>query len=462
MPALRVGTPAPDGLQPAREDDRDEGVWSVLPTACLCVGLALSVFSGYWPNIGSPIPLDRICFLGGFILLGLGLDGWVGWRRWRWRRVYGVMAATAAYASFSALITRSLTTSEGFFALLDRLGLVPFLLVLVAPVAFGTRRQRDLLLATLVFVGVYLGVTAIGEGLSIKALVHPSYISDPHVGIHYGRARGPFAEAVADGLGLYFCAVASAIAAYQWRRLWARAIAGAVCLMCLVGTVFTLTRAVWVGVALATVIGMLCEPRLRRWLLAVIPLGALTVLFLLVAVPHLSTKATSRLDAEKPVWDRLNTDLAALRMVEERPFQGWGWQRFLHSDTKFLRQSANYPLTGSKAEVHNVFLSHLVELGLVGTALWLWAFWLAIVSPMLRRGPPDIEPWRVGLIAVTVMWLLAAMFGPVPYAFPNALIWLWGGVVMVGLEQRVPAQASTTAPARRSVSGLASQAGLIG
>jgi putative inorganic carbon (hco3(-)) transporter len=449
MAAPRIGPLTWEVARPSEPPGTGEGVWSIIPTGCLCVGLVLSVFSGFWPNIGSPLPLDRIFFAGGFVLLCLGFDGWVGWRRWRWRSVYGVMAATAAYASLSALMTGSLTTADGFFALLDRLGVVPFLLVLVVPVAFGTRRQRDMLLATLVFVGAYLGFTAIAEGLNVKALVYPRYIIDPHVGIHYGRTRGPFGEAVANGLGLYACAVASAIAVYQWKRQWTRMIAGAVCVACLAGTIFTVTRAVWLGATLGTVIGMMCERRLRRSLLVFIPLGAVAVAILLLAVPGLSGKATSRLGAQGPVWDRLNTDLAAVRMVEQRPFQGWGWQRFTHSDTKFLRQSANYPLTGWNAEVHNVFLSHLVELGLIGTALWLWAFLLTIVAPMLRRGPPDIDPWRIGLIAITIMWLVAAMFGPVSYAFPNALIWLWGGVVIVGAEQWSLADVRRLVPAAR-------------
>ena len=85
----------------------------------------------------------------------------------------------------------------------------------------------------------------------------PNYIIDPNVGLHFGRARGPFVEAVADGLSLYMCAVAAAIGLAVWRKPWItlrvrhghRARGG-------LGILFTLTRAVWIGAAIGTIVAM--------------------------------------------------------------------------------------------------------------------------------------------------------------------------------------------------------------
>src|SRR5438093_1302521 len=84
--------------------------------------------------------------------------------------------------------------------------------------------------AALVALGAYLGLTAVFEGLGLDALIVPRYIADPGAGIHFGRARGPFVEAVADGLALFGCGVAAAVAFTHWRAPWARRLALAVML----------------------------------------------------------------------------------------------------------------------------------------------------------------------------------------------------------------------------------------
>ena len=52
----------------------------------------------------------------------------------------------------------------------------------------------------LVAVGAYLGITAFLQEVNLDQLVFPAYITDPSVGIHADRARGPFVEAAANGL----------------------------------------------------------------------------------------------------------------------------------------------------------------------------------------------------------------------------------------------------------------------
>jgi O-antigen ligase len=148
----------------------------------------------------------------------------------------------------------------------------------------------------------------------------------------------------------------------------------------------------------------------------------------LALVPGLSGKADDRINEKSPVWDRYNTNAAAIRMVEARPVFGFGWQTFVEKGPDYLRQADAYPLTGAGLEVHNVFLSHLAELGIVGTALWALALFGAVGGAIVRRGPPEIYPWRIGLLAVFICFLIVANLGPLSYPFPNVLLWTWAGV----------------------------------
>ena len=70
-------------------------------------------------------------------------------------------------------------------------GIVPFAMFTLAPLIFGSAKQRNTLLIGLVAIGLYLGATGVLEGLHVWRLVFPSYIANPNVGIQWGRARGP-------------------------------------------------------------------------------------------------------------------------------------------------------------------------------------------------------------------------------------------------------------------------------
>jgi putative inorganic carbon (hco3(-)) transporter len=337
------------------------------------------------------------------------------------------------YAVGSSAWANTLSQHQATFELLDRLGVVPFLLYLVAPAAFATERQRTILLGTLAVVGAYLGATAFFEMIGPHSLVFPSFISNPALGIHDGRARGPFLEAGADGLAMFCCGVAAMMLLDRPRRQWIRWALIATAGLCLLGLVLTLTRQVWAGAAAGALLASMSSPRLRRLLPAAIIAGVVVVGGAVVVVPGLQAKLHSRANAQKPVWDRLNSDAAALRMIESRPLLGFGWGTFPRYSPRYYHVAKNYPLS-SVGEVHNVVLSNAAELGAVGVALWLVSLAAAMVAPFRRRAPPSLEPWRLGLIAVTVAWFVQANLAPLAYAFDNYLPWLFAAVAL-GLPQ---------------------------
>lgn len=419
------------------------------------IGIALSVFSGNAEYIGLPISPDRVVLSFGVATLF--------WRSSRFSRASMTSSGTAArgfgaaqwfillaigYAIISAAWTGTLLHHDGFYGLLDRFGVVPFVMFLVAPRVFATERQRQALVVTLVVLGAYLGWTAVAEGLNLNSLVFPRYILDPTIGIHADRARGPFVEAVANGLALYACGVAAAVALATWRGLESRCIATIVLALCIVGVVLTLTRAVWVASVAAPLVAMLFSHRLRRRALPAGVVAAVLVAGTLALIPGLTTSVQSRAQTVRPVWDRLNTDAAALRMIEHRPLLGFGWGSFVEQGPEYLRQSLRYPLTGAGLNVHNVLLSHAVELGLVGLALWLAAFFGGVGGAALRRLPHELDPWRIGLVAVGINWLIVANFGPLGYAFPTLLLWTWAGLVWGLKRERSPETGGLRSPGR--------------
>jgi putative inorganic carbon (hco3(-)) transporter len=422
----------------------------VEPALILTAGMLLSVFSGNWGNVGIHIPLDRIAIFGGIAATVLRSVLSKDVPRLELRRVHWLMLLLILYAVGSAAWSQTLTTHGPLFALLDRLGLVPFLLYLIAPAAFPSERDRGILVGGLTLLGAYLGLITLFEAVGAKSLVVPHYIENPAVGIHAERGRGPFLEAGANGLAMFACLVAAVIGYSRWRDRRARSGALAVIVLCAAGMLYTVTRQVWAGGAAGIVVAMLSDRRLRVWLPAITAGGAVIVALSLALVPGLSSSVSQRTAAQGPVWDRLNSDWAAVRMVEARPALGFGWGMYGQDSIPYYRLANTYPLT-SVSNAHNVSLSNAAELGLLGVALWISILIAGIVMPGIRRGPPQIEPYRLGLIAMATAWFVQSNFTPFDYAFDNYVVWLLAGIVAGAFTLR-PTQdrALSQAPPPRS------------
>ena len=422
-------------------------LWQIDPAWTISAGIAMSIFSGNWDHLGLPggVGLAPDRFVLGLGILAVILRAPVA--RDRPRIPVGLahwaLVVAAAWAIGSAIWSETLVDEAGGFLLLDRFTLVGFVCFAVAPVAFVTRYQRGIFLTTLVIVGGYLGLTALFETIGAEGLVWPKYILDPDIGFHPDRARGPFIEAEANGLALFTCAVAAGIAMVMWANRWAKASAAVVGVLCVAGCLFTLSRAIWIGTVLAALAAMVGFRELRRFVLPSIAVVTLLVIGAFAFIPDLADKAERRQTSQLPVWARENTNEAALRMVEDKPLLGFGWSRYKDESLPYFWQAENTPLTGTEAGVHNVVLLNAVELGLIGTMIWLVAVLLAVGGAIVRRGPPDLYPWRIGLLAIAVQFAVVLNLTPLVQVFPNTILFLWAGLVLAHQQRTVTAPEPT-------------------
>lgn len=408
-------------------------LWQLDPAYILSAAICLSPFAGNWQYLHFPHGIDPDRFLLSFGILQVLLRAPAVRDRPRFRLapVHVFLALALMYVVASAYVAGTLFAKDPLFKIVDAFGLLPFMAFLVAPLAFRTPRQRSVLLVSLVSLGIYLSLTTLFETIHLNALVFPRYILNPDLGIHFGRGRGPFLDAVANGFALFYCATASAVAARNWSRPRPRRLAVCVALLCLVASFLSLQRSVWIGVAAGTVIAILTTPWLRRYLVPIVAGAVIAFFASLALIPGLQQKVTSRADQASSVWDRENLTVAALHMVEARPLVGFGWQTFQSASPLYFRRSQNYPLTAVGYGVHNFLLTYAVELGLPGLALWTFGLLLGVGGAYLTRGPPEFDAWRAGLLAIGVAFLVIASSVP-PSLFPNLAVWLWAGVVWRG------------------------------
>jgi O-antigen ligase len=411
----------------------------ISPGLLVALALAATMFSTRSALIGLPIEPERLFLAAGLATLAVGLPfGHQPLPRLRWRAVHGWMLLAVGIVILSMLATSWRTDNE-FFLLLDDFGIAPYLLFTLAPLLYPSDRERSHLAVVLVAVGWYLAVTAFLEGIGLKALTWPTYINDPAVGEHFDRARGPFVESTIMGLGLLGGVTGAIVALQIWRGHVARWLAGLLIPFGLLGCIFTLTRSVWLGSAAFLVVTVLAHPRTRRFAVPALAAGLVGVVLAFALVPGLRASADARASDSRPVWDRLNNNRAAVETFKHHPLTGLGWGRNIANP--YLRQADTYPLTGGNVVVHNIVLSNLAQLGLVGFLPWLAVLVLGVVVPAVRRGPPAFEPWRRGLQAYAVAWFIVGMFAPLIAPFPNYLLWLLAGIVATPMTSVPPLRA---------------------
>ena len=235
-------------------------VWNVDPAWTLSGSIALSVFGGYWGQLGPlgylPVTPDRLLLVAGTAALLLRAPGARDCGRpFASSRSTGCWSRRSRSRSSQPSLSGTLLAKSEFFRLFDRFGIAPFLMFTIAPLAFRTEVQRRIFLGVLVALGGYLGLTALFETVGPHALVFPRYITNPELGYHVGRARGPFLEAEANGIALFICGAAAAVAANTWRAgALLKGLCWVVVSLCLAGCLFSLSRGVWVGAAVAIVL----------------------------------------------------------------------------------------------------------------------------------------------------------------------------------------------------------------
>jgi putative inorganic carbon (hco3(-)) transporter len=420
-------------------------VWRVHPAVLITGGVMLSPFSSHWPLLGIPgaAAPDRLLLSAGVVCVLLRSRG-TGKRPPLTRTgLNWLFAAALIYVVISAVSIGTLTNKDAAVQLYERFGILEFGLFLVAPVAFAEPRHRAMFHAALVALGAYLGYIAVCEAFGLQRLVVPRYITNPNVGIHFNRGRGPFLEAVTNGTALFVCGAAAAIAVARWRSPITRLAAAGVVVMCAIGVVGTLERSVWLGTVAATCVVLLAFRQGRRYLLPVLAGGALLALAALAFIPGLRTKTSERASNRGTLYDRQNLAHAAVGMVEARPLFGFGWSSFLERSIPYFEQSPNYPLTAVGEIVHNQFLGYAAELGLVGLTLWAACLLWAVGRALLSRGPPG-DPWRALLVAFAAMYVVVGNF-VFPQVFPNMMIWLLAGIVLATRAPRFVAHRAPTA-----------------
>jgi O-antigen ligase len=306
--------------------------------------------------------------------------------------------------------------------------IVPFALFHLAVLVFRGASQRRHFEVFVIVALAYLVFIAIAFILDARSLILPRFIVDESLGFHADRARGPFLQAVANGVSLNLLGILL-IALSPARKT----VVGLLWLVLPLAVLATMTRAVWISFAVSTVVlgFRMVERRLQALCTLLAAAGLLLGLALGLTGHSLKTALWDRTAERGPVDVRLAVYDAGWAMFQERPLTGWP-ARSMYAN--LARHMSGYHL--SAYYVHNTYLALLLEFGAPGLALYAILFFN--LFRLSWHAPPaesaSIAALRRVWPILLGVYLFNAFFVDMAYQFVIGLMFTVAGMLCAPQE----------------------------
>ena len=325
--------------------------------------------------------------------------------------------------------------------------LVPFTLYHLAAYIFNEERSLLRFETFSLIVLAYLSLTAVFFMVDAKQFIFPRYILDESLGYHADRARGPFLQAVANGVTLNLLGL---IALNAFRRKRLRGVPALLFLVALpLAIVATKTRAVWLSFALSILVLLFFSPsrRLRRACLWFVIAGIIGLAAFVTLADH-NNSLGDRLEERGPVMFRMAVYQAGWEMFVQKPLTGWG---AADMQTELSKRISDFHQ--DQFFFHNTYLEIVVQYGLVGLLLYLWVLvdlfklgrkqnWDSLRSDSDFLDPQFRQLWPV-LLGV---YFLNGSFVVMNYQFVNGFMFTVAGLL---LAQNRRLEAAESSPSGR-------------
>ncbi len=371
--------------------------------------------------------LDRIAF--GVLVFSVVLRMLLQGDAFRIPRRVALPMLALTILAFAATVSRAYEAE--IWSVFAAKWLVPLAMFCLAGFVFKSPRALRQLEIFSWAVLIYLSAIAVLFLFNAHAWIFPRYILDPNLGIHAERARGPFLQAVANGMTLNLLALI-ALDSFRRRKL-PTALAAGLFLLVPIAILATKTRAVWLSFGFSVLVLVFWSPS-RRVRIACACLAVAAALGLWGVVSNADEDASflARFEAASPVEFREVLYQVGWNMFKEKPVLGWPASEIqpeLDRRINEFHQEAFY--------FHNTFLEVAVSYGLVGLGLYLWVVYDLFglrrtrerASPRAQTGHFLDQGFRSLWPLLLAIYLLNACFVVMNYQFVNGFFFTIAGIL---------------------------------
>jgi O-antigen ligase len=300
--------------------------------------------------------------------------------------------------------------------------IIPFALFHVAILVFRGASERRHFEIFVVLALAYLIFIAIAFLINAHSLIVPRFILDESIGFHADRARGPFLQAVANGVSLNVLGILAL--ALPGKRTWSVTV---LWLLLPAAVLATMTRAVWIAFVVSTAaVACYLLDRRQTACIAVVVAGLLAGLSLGLNHTSLKKALWDRTAERGPIDARVAVYDAGWTMFRERPFTGWpAGVKY----SELARRMQGYHLRAFY--VHNTYLALLIEFGLPGLALFAILFFnlFRLTRPAIPDESGPIHSLRRVWPVLLGVYLLNAFFVDMAYPFVIGLLFTVAGLI---------------------------------
>jgi O-antigen ligase len=374
--------------------------------------------------IGDGIPFDRIAFLFlGWSVLSFTL---INFKRIALYNSIFIPMACLLAISIIPIFYNHYTNQT--WSVIGNKYLVPFSLFFFSKVAFRDESSLQIFLIFLAVVTMYLTLTSIAFFLDFKAFIFPKYILDPTIGDpnHFLRARGPFLNAVPNGIAVMMCGFTSMLwfqKKHYYFLFWIFIATVPIAILA------TMTRGVWLSFGISAIILIVKKNKVTS------KIGFIFLLYIAISTSTILLSNTKtefiqqRLYNYQNIEFRKNLLFAGFEMFKNNPLFGIGTNQIPKQIPLYLE---NYK---DDVWVHNTYLEILIEHGLIGLFFYtLIIIKLFKVDRQLKdsanksihffSSPEYALLWRIFLI----IYLINGIFVVLNYQFINALLYSIAGI----------------------------------
>jgi O-antigen ligase len=231
-----------------------------------------------------------------------------------------------------------------------------------------------------------------------------------------GRAVGSIGQANELGTFLALFAVLTAAMIAGAQRAWQKLILLATTVMATIGTFMSVSR----GAIIALAIGLLyVSLRTSRMFTVVMIVGALSaplwipdyVMERMTSTQVEVEEGTDETELEGSAQSRMDTWTAIMRIVEDHPIDGVGFDGLGYILPK---TGEDLGLSDVHTSAHNTFLRFLAEMGVLGLVvfvLFLWSVWALSVRGVRLAASRFDRQVAVGLGAAIIVLAVSCAFG---------------------------------------------------
>lgn len=431
---LALAKPPANGGQDSRQKSKTA---KLMPLPAGLIGLFLFSELFHYQALGlSTVTPDKVLFV---IICGLFVSATLN-KRLRTislSRAEVCMALFALLCSISYCVTNPDAHLEHFKWLTSLANLIayPFVVYCLVKRTRYDARQTRFLLWTIVCIGVYLALTASFEHFDRNYLIFPKYITDPHVGIQFGRARGPMVGSNPMGEWLILVYLATCLVMPYARKSMKVLLYGLI-LLVTVGIYFTLTRGVWLSFGVVLILTSVRGSRKFR-IQSQLIVAVVALAFFAGLGSKFSFSGDTLFSRRQNTIDyRLQNNVTTFRMGMANFLTGVGYGSFFSNWKKYFDDKQKMEVKDLTDGNHNTYLGLFADLGFPGVALYVTLFMLLLkecirVRKSLAVGEQFERHIALSSIGLLIVLLMEAMEGDLRFnPTLNTMTFLFVGITV--------------------------------